>query len=93
MCNIERSQSGFLQQPLICVRPESTLTLQTSAEEKRARVRPASGGWPRTVRLRRIEAHLSVREILPETSKGADGVSWREFGGFGQHQVCNFRVY
>ena len=51
-----------------------TLTLQKCAEEKRARVRSASGGWPRTVRLRRIEAYLTAREVLPETSKGADGV-------------------
>ncbi len=40
-----------------------TLTLQTWTVEKRARVRSASGGWPRAVRLRRIEAYLTVREI------------------------------
>ena len=42
--------------------------------------------------LRKVEAYLTVREILPETSKGADGVAWREFSGFGRQQVCNVRV-
>ena len=50
-----------------------TLTMQKCVEEKRARELSASGGWPRTVRLRRVEAYLTVREILPETSRGADG--------------------
>ncbi len=35
-------------------------------------------------RLGQVEAYLTVREILPEASKGADGVRWREFGGFGR---------
>ena len=43
--------------------------------------------------LRKVEAYLTVREILPETSKGADGVAWRELSGFGRQQVCNVRVY
>ena len=42
--------------------------------------------------LRKVEAYLTVREILPETSKGADGVVWREFSGFGRQQVCNVRA-
>jgi len=42
--------------------------------------------------LRKVEAYLTVREILPETSKGADGMAWREFSGFGRQQVCNVRV-
>ena len=42
--------------------------------------------------LGKVEAYLTVREILPETSKGADGVAWREFIGFGRQQVCNVRV-
>ena len=29
-----------------------------------------------------IEAHLTIGEILRELSKGADGVLWREQGGF-----------
>ena len=32
--------------------------------------------------LGQVEAYLTVREILPEASKGADGVHWREFNGF-----------
>ena len=43
--------------------------------------------------LGKVEAYLTVREILPETSKGADGVAWCEFSGFGRQQVCNVRVY
>jgi hypothetical protein len=43
--------------------------------------------------LRKVEAYLTVREILPETSTGADGVAWREFSGFSRQQVCNVRVY
>ncbi len=42
--------------------------------------------------LRKVEAYLTVREILPETSKDADGVAWRELSGFGRQQVCNVRV-
>jgi len=44
-------------------------------------------------RLGEVEAYLTVREILPETSKGADGVLWCELSGFGRQQVCNVRVY
>ncbi len=33
-------------------------------------------------RLGEVEAYFTVREILPEASTGADGVLWREFGGF-----------
>ncbi len=66
-----------------------TLTLQTCDEEKRARIRQMR---PRTVRLRRIEAYLTVREILPEMSKGTDGVDCCEFSGFGREQVYNIRV-
>ena len=42
--------------------------------------------------LGEVEAYFAVREILPETSKGADGVTWFEFSGFGRQQVCNVRV-
>jgi hypothetical protein len=35
-------------------------------------------------RLGQVEAYFTVREILPEASKGADGVFWREFSGFGR---------
>ena len=35
-------------------------------------------------RLGKVEAYLTVREILPEASKGADGVAWCEFSGFGR---------
>ncbi len=35
-------------------------------------------------RLGQVEAYLTVREILPEVSKGADGVRWCEFSGFGR---------
>jgi hypothetical protein len=34
--------------------------------------------------LGQVEAYFTVREILPETSKGADGVHWCEFSGFGR---------
>jgi hypothetical protein len=43
-------------------------------------------------RLGQVEAYFTVREILPEASKGADGVAWREFSGFGRQQFCNVRV-
>jgi hypothetical protein len=43
-------------------------------------------------RLGEVEAYFTVREILPEASKGADGVGWREVSGFGRQQVCNVRV-
>ncbi len=42
--------------------------------------------------LGKVEAYLTVREILPETSKVADGADWCEFSGFGRQQVCNVRV-
>jgi len=42
--------------------------------------------------LGEVEAYFTVREILPETSKGADGVTWCEFSGFGRQQVCSVRV-
>ena len=31
--------------------------------------------------LGQVEAYFTVREILPATSKGADGVLWREKRG------------
>ena len=34
--------------------------------------------------LGKVEAYLTVREILPETSKGTDGVAWCELNGFGR---------
>ena len=34
--------------------------------------------------LGQVEAYLTVREVLPEASKGADGVLWRELSGFGR---------
>jgi hypothetical protein len=34
--------------------------------------------------LWKVEAYLTVREILLEASKGADGVHWCEFSGFGR---------
>jgi hypothetical protein len=43
-------------------------------------------------RLGQVEAYLTVREILAEASKGADGVLWREFNGFGRYRVCNVKV-
>ncbi len=39
-------------------------------------------------RLEEVEAYFTVREILPEASKGADGVFWREFGGFGRFRFA-----
>ena len=30
------------------------------------------------------EVYVTVREILPETSKGADGVLWYKFSGLGR---------
>ena len=35
-------------------------------------------------RLGQAEAYFTVLEILPEASKVADGVLWREFSGFGR---------
>jgi hypothetical protein len=35
-----------------------------------------------------VEAYFTVREILPETSKSADGVQWREFSGFGRFRFA-----
>ena len=34
--------------------------------------------------LGKVEAYLTVSEVLPEASKGADGVLWSEFSGFGR---------
>jgi len=34
--------------------------------------------------LGQVEAYLTVREILPGASKGADGALWCEFSGFGR---------
>ena len=42
--------------------------------------------------LRKVEAYLTVREILPETSKGADGVLCCKSSGFGRQQVSNVKV-
>ena len=39
-------------------------------------------------RLGEVEAYFTVREILPEASKGADGVLWCEFGGFGRFRFA-----
>jgi hypothetical protein len=39
-------------------------------------------------RLGQVEAYFTVREILPEASKGADGVLWREFSGFGRFRFA-----
>ncbi len=44
--------------------------------------------WLRANRPRRIEAYLTVREILSETSKGADGVRWYEFSGLGRFRFA-----
>ena len=38
--------------------------------------------------LGKVEAYLIVREILPEASKGADGVFWCEFSGFGRFRFA-----
>jgi hypothetical protein len=35
-------------------------------------------------RLGQFEAYFSVREILPEASKAADGADWREHSDFGR---------
>ena len=43
--------------------------------------------------LGKVEAYLTVREILPETSKGADGAAWREFSGFGLLELFVFRYW
>ena len=43
-------------------------------------------------RFGQVEAYLTVREVLSEPSKGADGVYWCEFSGFGRQQVCSVRV-
>ncbi len=55
-----------------------TLTLHTHAEEKRVRVRQmwARAGWGRT------EQYLTVREILSEASRLADGALSRERSDF-----------
>ncbi len=55
-----------------------TLTLHTHAEEKRVRVRQmwARAGWDRT------EQYLTVREILSEASRLADGALSRERSDF-----------
>jgi hypothetical protein len=39
-------------------------------------------------RLGQVEAYFTVRENLPEASKGADGVLWREFSGFGRFRFA-----
>jgi hypothetical protein len=39
-------------------------------------------------RLGQVEAHFTVREILPEASKDANGVLWREFNGFGRFRFA-----
>jgi hypothetical protein len=38
--------------------------------------------------LWQVEAYFTVREILAEASKGADGVLWREFSGFGRFRFA-----
>jgi hypothetical protein len=38
--------------------------------------------------LGQVEAYFTVREILAEASKGADGVLWREFSGFGRFRFA-----
>jgi hypothetical protein len=38
--------------------------------------------------LGKVEAYFTVREILPEASKGADGVHWCEFSGFGRFRFA-----
>ena len=38
--------------------------------------------------LGQVEAYFTVREILLETSKGADGLHWREFSGFGRFRFA-----
>ncbi len=39
-------------------------------------------------RLGQVEACLTVREILPGSSKGADGVLWLEFYGFSRFRFA-----
>jgi hypothetical protein len=39
-------------------------------------------------RLGQAEAYFTVREVLAEASKGADGVHWREFDGFGRFRFA-----
>jgi hypothetical protein len=43
--------------------------------------------WPRR-RLGQVEAYLTLREVLTGASKGADGVLWREFTGFGRFRFA-----
>jgi len=38
--------------------------------------------------LGQVEAYFTVRKILLETSKGADGLHWREFSGFGRFRFA-----
>ncbi|MBW2721456.1 MAG: hypothetical protein JRC67_04425 [Deltaproteobacteria bacterium] len=38
--------------------------------------------------LGQVEAYFTVREILAGASKGADGVLWREFTGFGRFRFA-----
>ena len=38
--------------------------------------------------LGQVEAYLTVREILAEASKGADGVLWCLFSGFGRFRFA-----
>jgi hypothetical protein len=38
--------------------------------------------------LGQAEAYLTVREVLAETSTGADGMLWRECGGFGRFRFA-----
>ena len=39
--------------------------------------------------LGQVDAYFTVREVLAEASKGADGVLWREHSGFGR---CRFAM-
>ncbi len=39
-------------------------------------------------RLGQVGAYLTVRDILPGASKGADGVLWREFCGFSRFRFA-----
>jgi hypothetical protein len=39
-------------------------------------------------RLGQVEAYFTVREVLPEASKGADGVHWCEVSGFGRFRFA-----
>ena len=38
--------------------------------------------------LGQVEAYYTVREILAEASKGADGMLWCEFNGFGRFRFA-----